>query len=153
MMQVKDYMTRRLITVQASTRIREVAKIFDTHPFDTIPVVDKEGNLIGIISRTDLLHAFLPNYFGLLDDFSFVKDFGALEVDKGAFKMIEKLFVADDLMTKKVITIEERESLLKAIAIMKKNRVKHLPVVRGGKLVGMITRGDILRAFLKEEVL
>jgi CBS domain-containing protein len=128
-----------------------VAKIFDTHPFDSLPVIDERGVLVGIISRTDLLHVFLPNYFGLLDDFSFVQNFGALEVDKGSFKMIEKLFVVDDLMTKKVITIEERSSLLKAIAIMKKHGVRNLPVVKDEKLVGIITRGDILRAFLREE--
>lgn len=68
--------------------------------------------------------------------------------------MMERLFLADDLMTTKVITVNEDTSILKAIALMIKNRIRCLPVVSENKLVGVISRTDILRAILiKKKIL
>ncbi|MDI6704346.1 MAG: CBS domain-containing protein [bacterium] len=147
-MKVKEYMTKEVTTVSSSATFREVGEILYKNAFDILPVIDKKKELLGVVSKADLLHAVLPDYFDLLSDFSFVRDFGALEIDKDSIFMIERLLVVSDLMTKHVITIGEDDSLLKAIAVMNKNKVRVLPVVKGNKLIGIISRRDILRAFL-----
>lgn len=148
---VKDYMTPNPVTVPSLTTFSQIAQLFYKHHFDAFPVVDGQIHLIGIISSTDLLKTFIPEYFDLLDDFSFIKDFGALEIDEGSARMMENLFLVDDLMTTRVITVDEEATLLKAITLMMKNRIRCLPVVSGTKLVGMISRTDILRALLTEK--
>jgi CBS domain-containing protein len=147
-MKVKDYMNPNPITVSPETTFAQIAKLFYKYHFDTFPVVNKERELIGIISRTDLLRIFIPQYIDLIDDLSFIKDFGALELHEGLVKMMEELFVVDDLMTPKVVTVEEEETLFKAVAIMIKNRIRCLPVIKEKKLVGVISRTDILKAIL-----
>ncbi|MDI6785259.1 MAG: CBS domain-containing protein [bacterium] len=149
MLIVKNYMSSTPIGVYPSTSFRNLAKMFKENNFDIFPVIDEERYLLGIVSRTDMLHIFLPQYFSLMDDFSYLKDFGALELDKEAIIMIERIYVADDLMTKEVITVTEDTSLMKSIALMRKYRVRSLPVINEeNKLMGIITRTDILKAFL-----
>lgn len=149
MLIVKDYMCPNPMGVYPSTSFRDLAKMFNKNSFDVFPVIDEEKHLLGVVSRTDLLHIFLPQYFSLLDDFSYLKDFGALELDKEAIIMLERLYVVDDLMTKEAITVTKDTSLMKSIALMKKYRIRALPVInKENKLIGIITRTDILKAFL-----
>ena len=151
---VKNYMTGNPVTIPSSTTFSQTAQLFYENHFDAFPVVDEAMHLLGIISRTDLLKTFIPEYFDLLDDLSFIKDFGALEIDEESAKMMEKLLLADDLMTTKIITVSEDSTLFKAITLMMKNRIRCLPVVRGDKLVGVISRTDILKALLvKKKIL
>jgi CBS domain-containing protein len=147
-MVVKDCMTKDPITVYPQTTFTQMARLFYEHHFDAFPVVDEEQHLLGIVSRTDLLKVFIPEYFDLLDDLSFMRDFGRLEIDEESTKMVESLFLVDDLMTTKVITVEEDTTLFKAIALMMKNRIRCIPVVREDRLVGIISRTDILKAIL-----
>ncbi|MBU1487574.1 CBS domain-containing protein [bacterium] len=151
---VKNYMTINPVTIPSSTTFNQMAQLFYENHFDAFPVVDEAMRLLGIISRTDLLKTFIPEYFDLLDDLSFIKDFGALEIDEESAKMMERLLLADDLMTTKIITVSEDSTLFKAITLMMKNRIRCLPVVRGDKLVGVISRTDILKALLvKKKIL
>lgn len=146
-MRVKECMSPNPLVVKRSTTIQEVAKLFHQHHFETFPVVDEGMRLVGIISMIDLLKVFIPEYFDLIDDLVFFKDFGALEVSE----MSSQLFLVEDLMTKEVVTIEEDAPILKAMALMKKHRVRSLPVVRDKKVVGIISRRDILTALLIKE--
>jgi CBS domain-containing protein len=148
---VKDYMTTNLITVSVSATFEQIAQLFYDHTFDAFPVVDEEMNLLGIISRTDLIKVFVPAFFDTVNDGVFVKHFGDLEIREDSIKTIESLFLVDDLMVTQVITVEENETLLKAITLMIKNRIRTLPVVKGKKIVGIISRTDILKAFLTKK--
>jgi len=147
-MKVSKYMIRDVQTVSPSTGIRKVYSLFKEYKVSSVPVVDDENNLLGIITITDLFTALIPDYFEMIDDFLFIDDFGALEKDFSNLPMLE-LFVAEDLMQSKVVTIKESASLLKAPALMKKYNIRRLPVVKGTKLVGIITRMDICRGLFE----
>jgi CBS domain-containing protein len=150
MLIVKDYMSTNPVSVYPSTKFRDLALMFQKYNFDTFPVVDEENTLLGIVSRTDLLHIFLPPYFSLIKDFSYLKDFGALELDKEAIIMLENLYVVDDLMNKEVITVTKDTSILKSIALMSRFKIRVLPVIdEEKKLLGILSRSDILKAFLE----
>lgn len=149
---VKDCMIASVKTISPKACFHDILEFFKREQVDVLPVV-QEDRLIGLISRTDLLSIFLPGYFELLDDFSFIDHFGALEIDKDNLKMMSRLLLVEDMMVKSVITISPEASILKAIIIMKRHGIRNLPVVnKEGELIGIISRTDILRAFLELEM-
>ena len=84
----------------------------------------------------------------MIEDFLFIDDFGALEEELENLPELT-LFLAEDLMVRDVIAIEADASLLKAPALMHRHSIRHLPVVEDGKLIGIITRSDILKALIE----
>lgn len=146
---VKEFMNTSPVTIDRATTIKEIARIFLTHSFDFLPVVDKENHLLGVITKKDILTPFVPEYFELLNGIDFISDFGSLETS--FTETLEHLLVAEDIMVKDPVTIDEEASLFKAIALISHYGVRHLPVVREGKLVGIVSRTDILRAIFEED--
>ncbi|MFQ6067324.1 MAG: CBS domain-containing protein [bacterium] len=140
---VKDFMTKKVVTIGRETTIQEMAHIFLTHTFDLLPVVDKENNLLGVIAKKDLLSPFVPEYFDLLEDIGFISDFGGLETVPGT--ILENLLLAEDIMRENPVTIDEEASCFKALALMASHDIRHLPVVKKGKLIGIVSRTDILK--------
>ncbi|MDI6794790.1 MAG: CBS domain-containing protein [bacterium] len=145
---VANCMCKDVVTISSDKSFEAILNLFKNNSFDAFPVVDENKKLLGVVSRTDLLKIFVPEYFSLIDDISFVKDFGAMEIDHKSAGMMEKLLVASDIMTTKIISITPDSSLFKAVALMRKYNIRVLPVVEGGKLVGVISRTDLMRAFL-----
>ena len=146
---VKEFMTTDVVTIARATPMRGIAEIFLTHSFDFLPIVDAENRLLGVVTKKDILTPFLPDYFELLEDVNFISDFGSLE--SSLTETLEHLLVAEDIMIKDPVTIEEGASLLKALALIYQHKIRHLPVVREGKLVGILSRTDILRALFGKE--
>ncbi len=146
---VKDFMNTQIVSIKRATPIGEIARIFLTHGFDFLPVVDEENHLLGVITKKDILAPFIPEYFELLDSVDFISDFGSLE--SSVTETLEHLLVAEDIMIKDPITIDEEASLFKAIALISHHKVRHLPVVRQGKIVGIVSRTDILRAIFEDK--
>ena len=147
-MKVKDLMTKEVISVSRTKPIKEVVQIFSESAFGSLPVVNQEKKIVGIITKKDLLMTFLPEYFDLLEDISFIEDFGLLEE---SLLLEEGLLLVDDVMSKKVVTIGEDESLFKAVALMVQSDVRRLPVVdKENKLVGIITQTHICQAILRK---
>lgn len=146
---IKEIMSKDLVTVKRNTTIKEIAHIFLNSGFDFLPVVDDENHLLGVITKEDILTPFIPDYFELLDDIDFISDFGFLEAS--LTETLGHLLLAEDVMTKNPVTITEEESLFKALAIISRRGVRHLPVIRENRLVGIINRTDILREIFGEE--
>ena len=145
-MKVKDAMSKDLITITPSTGIREIYKIFSEKGIGGLPVVDKENKLLGMVTKTSLIDVLIPDYFGLVSDFMFIDDLGALEEKLESIPMLD-LFIAEDLMIKDLTTINENASLMKAPALMNQNNRRRLPVItKDKKLTGIITRMDVCRA-------
>ncbi len=140
---IKDFMTKKVVAIGRETTIKEIAHIFLTHTFDLLPVVDKGNNLLGVIAKKDLLSPFVPEYFDLLEDIGFISDFGSLETIPGA--ILENLLVAEDIMRENPVTIDEEASCFKALALMASHDIRHLPVVKKRKLIGIVSRTDILK--------
>ncbi|HHT9121021.1 MAG TPA: CBS domain-containing protein [Candidatus Hypogeohydataceae bacterium YC41] len=141
-------MTKRPLVLGPEDGVRKAASLFLDKKFGAAPVVDKEGHLVGIISIIDILNTFSPDFLPLLKDLSFIKDYGALDIRVKDVRELEKTKVGD-IMARNVITVDEDSDLLVAIALMRKNGFKHLPVVKGSKLIGIVSQTDVCRRFLE----
>ena len=146
-MKAKNIMSKDVVSFSPSLGIREIYKIFKDTRYGGLPVVDKDRKILGMITKAEILAVFLPDYFDLLgENIMFIDDFGALDEELESLPSFE-LFIAEDIMKKGSVTIEENASLLKVVAIMRKYRVRRILVAKDGILKGIITRGDICRGF------
>lgn len=132
-MLVKERMTSPALTVTADTSFQDALKMMRDHKFRRIPVVDRDGKLVGIVSERDLLHASPSPATSL----------SVWEVNY----LLWKLKVAD-IMTHHVITISQDAPIEDAANLMVIRKIGGLPVVdHAGQVVGVITETDIFKAF------
>ncbi len=148
MLAAKDVMTTELITVSPETEIAQVAKILLEKRINGVPVVDASGKLVGILCQSDLIAQQkkfpLPSLFTLLDGFM------PLTSSKKIEKEVEKISAIQvaHAMTPDPVTVEPDTSLEEIATLMVDNNFHTLPVVSGGKLVGIIGKEDVLKTIL-----
>ena len=142
MLTAADVMTADVISVGPDKPIREIAALLYTHQISGVPVIDESKAVIGIVSEGDLIgHAAVIGerrrswWLSLFEDESmsardYIKTHGR---------------TARDVMTTNVVTVEETATLADLAQTLERHRIKRVPVVRGGKLVGIVTRGNLLR--------
>jgi len=145
-MQVKDCMKSNVYTIMPSTSIREAASIFSQKHIGSLPVVDEQGKLVGLLQLHDLLELVLPDFIKLIDDFNFVPNFGAVETRRPS---AEILALPVSKLMQKPVSIDAESGLLRAFSLLHKHQLHDLPVVDAqGKLVGIVSRVDVGAAFL-----
>lgn len=133
-MLVKDRMSKHPITITPDVRVDEALKVMRNNKVRRLPVVDKAGQLVGIVSEMDLLYAS-PSPTTPLSVYE--------------LQYLLARITVQDVMTKEVISVEENTPLEEAARIMVDNKIGGLPVVRDGKLVGIITETDLFKIFLE----
>lgn len=136
-MQAKDIMTTEVVTVDPELDVASVAKLLLDHHISGAPVVDREGSVVGIISEGDLMRRAECNrgrswWLSLLADRT------------GEFIHVHETR-AQDVMTRKVVSIGEETAISEAARILEANYIKRVPVIDEGHLVGLVSRADILR--------
>jgi len=150
-MKAKDVMSTNVISVSPSTGMREIYDVFKKTRYGGIPVLDEEKRILGMITKAEILAVLLPDYFDMLgENIVFIDDFGVLDEEFETMPSFE-LFLAEDIMKKGSVTVDENASLLKVVAIMKKCNVRRILVEKSGIFKGIITRGDICKAFFERE--
>lgn len=132
-MLVKSVMTANPVTVQAGTSVPEVKDVMTRNKINTLPVVDKNGALTGIVTRADLVKS-TPSDATTLDMFELSYLLSKLSVDK--------------IMVRSVKTVGENETVEEAARLMADYGISCLPVMRGNLIVGIITESDLFRAFI-----
>ncbi|WP_017295939.1 CBS domain-containing protein [Geminocystis herdmanii] len=144
---VAEVMTPNPITVTPQTPLKEAISILVENKISGLPVINETGNLLGIISETDLMWQETgvepPPYIMILDSIIYLQNLNRYE------KEIHKALgqTVGEVMNDKIITIEPTESVKKAAQLLHDKPVRRLPVVNDdGKIIGIITQGDILRA-------
>jgi acetoin utilization protein AcuB len=131
-MRVADCMTRSPVTVHSDALIRGAADMMRTRKIRHMPVVDRGGRLVGIVTDRDLRHVlFDPAVLARVEDLR---------------EALESLTVAD-VMTRGVITVRRSAELGDAARLLHENKIGALPVVEGDRVVGIVTETDVLRAF------
>jgi len=133
-MLVKDRMSKPPITVRDNVGVEEALRLMHSEGVRRLPVIDKHGNMVGIVSELDLLKAS-PSPATSLSVFE-------IPYLLAKIKMTE-------VMTKDVVTVTEATPLEEAARVMADNRVGGLPVLRDGKLVGIITETDLFKTFME----
>ena len=150
-MLAKDVMSRNVITVKADTSIREIAAMLVKEQISGMPVVDQEDNIIGIVSESDLMHKEMspriPDAVNILGAIIFYR--GLREYQEAFRKMAAT--TAAEIMTEHVISVQEDEDISQVGQLMMDHHIKRVPVLAGKKLVGIISRSDMVRMLLTEE--
>jgi CBS domain-containing protein len=145
-MEIKDCMKKNVVSIPETTTIREAAVAIIQKHVGILPVVDKQGKPVGVISVRDLLSLEMPDFIHLVADFDFVHDFGAVETTRPTQKDLGKPVTT---IMRPVVTIDENCGMLRAFATMLQNEIFDLPVTDAtGGLVGLVSRVDIGTAIL-----
>lgn len=146
-MLVRQIMTEAVKTAHPDTKIRDVAVVMCFNKISGMPVVDDQGMIVGMISEKDVLWAMFPKLQDFMEHPESV-DFQAMERE---YKDIVNMRVGD-LMTTKIFTVEPDMPLLKAASVMFRNRIRRIPVAEGGRLLGIISIGDVHKAIFQENL-
>jgi CBS domain-containing protein len=142
-MQVKDVMTTSVAAVPPHMAVEDVAAFLLERRISAAPVVDDDGRLLGIVSEGDLLRR--PET-GTERPRSWWLSLFASSTEAAADYIKTHGRRAIDVMTGDVVTVGEDTPLSEVAGLLERNRIKRLPVVRDGRLVGIISRADLLRA-------
>jgi CBS domain-containing protein len=142
-MKASDVMVSEVITVGPDTTVQEIANILLSNRISAVPVVDAKGALIGIVSEGDLIHRVEAGterrHSWWLD---LLSDKGALARDFLKSHAIK----AADVMTRRLITASPDLALGDLASLLEKHRIKRVPVVKNGTLVGIVSRANLLQA-------
>ncbi|MEO1430182.1 MAG: CBS domain-containing protein [Cyanobacteria bacterium J06633_8] len=143
---VSEVMTPKPITVKNDTPLREAIKILAEKGISGLPVVDDAGNLIGIISETDLMWQQAgvnpPAYFMIFDSVIYLKN--PIEYERELHKALGQ--TVGEVMSQKPITISPDKPLTEAAKIMRDRKIHRLPVVDDSQqIVGILSLSDIIR--------
>ncbi len=144
---VAEVMTSNPITVTRETSLTEAIKIIAEKRISGLPVVDDQGKLVGVISESDLMWKQTgidpPPYVMFLDSVIYLEN--PARYEKEVHKVLGQ--TVGEVMTTKAISIAPESSVKDAARLMHDKHVRRLPVVNEvGQVVGIITRGDIVRS-------
>lgn len=145
-LKVRDIMQTEVVTVGPSTTVRELADILAKHKISGVPVVDDQRRVLGMVSEADVIlqdaDLHFPYYIQFLDSVIYLQSLGKFE------ERFRKAFGSKvtQVMSEEVIAISSEASVRDAATLMADRKVNRLPVVDNGMLVGIVTRGDIVKA-------
>jgi len=149
-MNAKDIMTTNVISVFPDTKIAEAAKLLLEKHLNGLPVIDHDGTLVGIICQSDLI--FQQKKIPLPTVFTFLDGLFPLTSYKDMEKEVKKIAAAtvSEAMAPSPYTVEPETSLEDIATMMVRHNIHTLPVVEGGRVVGVIGKEDVLRTLMPE---
>jgi CBS-domain-containing membrane protein len=143
---VSALMSRDVATVREDTPFHEIAKVLADRRVSAVPVVDADRRVLGVVSEADLLHKV---------EFADDPGEGAGILERRAHRLARHKAtgqVAKDLMTEPAVTVPEGTTVVKAARLLESSGVKRMPVVNDlGRLVGIVSRGDLLKIYLRPD--
>ncbi|MCB1495701.1 MAG: CBS domain-containing protein [Bauldia sp.] len=143
----KDLMTTDVVSVSPDTPVREIARILVQHGVSAMPVVDEKGVPIGIVSESDLLRpAELDEGRGHRDWWLTILAKGEELSDDFLATLRQPRSIARDIMTSPVVTVAESTGADEIARLMHTLHIKRVPVIRAERIVGIVSRGDMLKA-------
>jgi len=149
MLKAKDIMTKEVITVTPETTVVELAKIFSESRISSAPVVNDSGNLLGMVSETDLVEQdkslHIPTVVSIFDWVIY------LESDKRFEKELQKMTgqTVGDIYSQQLFYVAPEAPVSAVADIMSREKVHAVPVLDGGRVVGIIGRIDLIRTMMK----
>jgi CBS domain-containing protein len=144
-MYARDVMTTNVVSVLPDTPVEEIARTLLNHRISAVPVMDANGQLLGMVSEADLMrrpesetHRHTAWWLSLLAS--------PAEQATGFIKSHGRK--AEDVMTQPVITVEEDTRLEEVADILERLRIKRVPVLRENKVVGIVSRANLLHGLV-----
>ncbi|MFW6237652.1 MAG: CBS domain-containing protein [Halanaerobiales bacterium] len=151
MLTAREIMTTDVVTVTPDTSVEEAAAVMSEHKISGLPVVDEEGNLAGILSERDLIikdkNLHFPDYINVLGGIIYLDSYKK-------FKEEFRKYIAQnvgEMMTEDVITVGPEKTVEDIATIMVEEDINRVPVVDNKKLIGIVTRGDLVKDIAREE--
>jgi CBS-domain-containing membrane protein len=148
MLTIKDLMTRDVVSVRPETPLKHVAQVLVERRVSGLPVIAEDGTLVGVVSEADLIikeqdpdaihHRTLARLIGD-------------SPDAKARTRKSRALTAAEAMTAPAVTIGPHRPIHEAAAIMSLRKVNRLPVVDEGRVVGIVTRADLVRAYVRSD--
>lgn len=143
---VRDVMTREVITVRSFAPFRRITATMLSRGIGAVPVVDSIGHAIGMVSRTDLIAKEALSAEGSAELWELISHRGRQTHSRG------EATTAARLMTTDLVTVAPDTAVSRAAYLMERHSVTHLPVVdERDVLVGIVSRSDLLRAYLRDD--
>lgn len=148
-MQARDVMTKDVVTVGPDTTVGDIAALLVTHRIGAVPVVSGDRKLIGIVSQTDLVHrsetGTEKRRKWWLEAFA--------DPDAKAREYVKSHgHKAQEVMTRLIVSVSEGASLAEVADVLDTHRIRQVPVVSDGRLAGMISRADLVRALAEVSI-
>ena len=148
---VKDIMVTEVIAIQEDASVEELSRILIENKISGVPVVDKNGKLVGVATEGDLIvrdsDLHFPRYFKLLDSIIYLE---SLNKFKDNLKKYLGTKVSD-VMSTEVRTVSEDTPVTQAANLMISYNINRLPVMdEDDNMVGIVTRADIVKSMIRE---
>lgn len=147
-MQARDIMTTNVVTVRPDTGVREIAALLRERGISGAPVVDADGQVVGFVSEGDLVRRpenrteRHPSWWLAL----------VAQPEERALAYIKSHGgQARDVMTGKVVSVSEETSLEEIADLLERHRIKRVPVLRDGRVVGIVSRADLLHGLIARQ--
>ncbi|MBI4057242.1 MAG: CBS domain-containing protein [Elusimicrobia bacterium] len=140
-----NVMQRNVIKILDGMYLREVAQLFMENHISGAPVVDKEGDLVGIVSETDLVRSQREDSVERSVSYSFYRNPNGVPLPRGFHIEVPDIKRVREIMTPKVIVADENTSLQKLAGIMWRKRIHRIIITKAKKIKGIVSTLDILR--------
>lgn len=145
-----DVMTHQVATIGPNSTIAEAAEMMSQRGISAMPVCDKDGHVLGMLSEGDLMRPFGEKFTGRREWWlSLLAEGEKLGPEFQDYVRIDRHSAAD-LMTTKVISAAEDTPLAHIADLLFEHKIKRVPILRDGKLVGVVSRADIVRAVARD---
>ena len=139
-MQAKDVMTAKVVSVSKDTPVHEVVGLLLKYRISAVPVIDEARQVLGIVSEGDLLRPEGTSHHGARQPWWLT----AVLASQGLSYDTLRGRTAGDVMTRDVYSVDEEASLSEIAELLERRHIKRVPVLRNGKLVGIISRANLL---------
>jgi CBS domain-containing protein len=143
--QIETIMTRKVLSVRPETPLKDVARLLSENHISGLPVCDADGAVLGVVSEADILRKEEGIPAGVGGRFAWLFRRRGGELDKVAAR------TAGEAMTAPAVTGRPIQQVSDAARVMIEHRINRLPVVNAGRLVGIVTRADLIRAFHRSD--
>jgi CBS domain-containing protein len=148
-MKAREIMTQPVVTAKQDATLDEIARLMMTHNIGCIPVVDERDQLCGIVTESDFSATEHGIPFSTLRLPQVFSQWMPLEGIERIYEAAKKMRVTE-IMNTNVLTLVENDSVERALTLMLKHGMRHLPIVRDGKPVGILTRHDLLKLMARQ---
>lgn len=147
---VGDIMTTEVMAVQPDTRVDEIARLMSQYHISGLPVVDADNYVVGVVTELDMIvrntHFKLPSFLFIFDNMI------PLEMPSHYRDRLEKVLgtTAREIMSEPAVTISPDATIEELAELMIDRRMNPIPVVEDDRLVGIVSRSDIIRLMAED---
>ncbi len=150
-MVARDIMTTDVVTISEDATVREAADLLAAHSFDTVPVVNPARQVLGLVSYDDLIRLVLPEF---LDEvgLSFLPASADFLLGPGGPESLGEVKMKEVMRRDELREVPPDEPVAELARLMVAEGVRRVIIVEGGRLAGIVSRGDIVRAIVHPRI-